>query len=207
MSENLIFGPNESRKTVTIPITNDQLYYGPRYYPLEFANPTGGLLTDANAIPWPTLLIIDDDSQPILSLVAAMSVQEGNGGLTPFSIPVQLSAQMLIDVTASVSFENGTATLNDFVPGSGGLRIRAGETAGVISGAIKGDVMPEPDETFTIRLIPLNTNNDPKFGNATVVVTIVNDDSAASAAIPALSSFGMFLLGVVLVTAALRVIR
>jgi hypothetical protein len=207
VSQILTFAPNETRKTFTVPITDDQMYFGPRWYPLVFSNPTGGVLTETNIVPWATLLIVDDDPQPVLSIEPTATVAEGNSGLTPFSIPVHLSAPMQIDVVVNVFFESGTATIySDFEPGPGGLRIRAGETEGLISGSIRGDTISEPDETFIVRLDPLNTTNDPRFGNKTAVVTIVNDDSGP-ASIPSLSPAALLLLGTALAALALRSVR
>jgi len=207
VSQILIFAPNETRKTLVIPITDDQMYYGPRFYPLVFSNPIGGVLTETNTFDRPTLLILDDDPQPVLSIEPTATVTEGNSGLTPFSIPIHLSAPMQIDVVVNVFFESGTATIyNDFEPGPGGLRIRAGETEGLISGSIRGDRIPEPDETFIVRLDPLNTNNDPAFGNKTAVVTIVNDDSGP-ASVPSLSRAALLFLGAALAVVALRFVR
>jgi PKD repeat protein len=206
VSQTLVFGPNETLKTVTIPVANDSLYYGPKYYPLGLGNPTGGLVAQENVSWHPTLLVLDDP-QPVLSIDPSISVQEGDAGLTTYSIPVHLSAPMQLNASANVFIDTGTATPDDFVYPYG-LTIKPGETSGAVTAAIRGDRAVEPDETFTVRLAPRFTTNDPAFGNVTAAVTIVNDDFAQIAEpIPTLDSVALLLLGVILAAVALRTVR
>ena len=209
IQQTLTFGPGETKKTLTVPITDDAVYYGPRWYPLELTHPAGGVLTRQNTGSWPTLFIVEDDPRPVLSIGSGASIVEGNSGHTPFSIPVTLSAPLINMVDAYVIFHAGTATSPADYGGVAAIHIQAGQTTGVISGYIVGDTVAEPDETFTLTLLPNNTNQDPAFGNINATITILNDDAAVATteAIPTLSVTALALLGAVLAIAALRVLR
>ena len=208
ISELVAFAPGETRKTITVPIVDDAVYYGPRWYPLHFGSPTGGVLTVENTSYQPQLFIYEDEAQPVVSIAESVSVLEGFSGRTPYSIPVSLSAPMILDVSADVFMESGSATEADFVHEVGSLRIRPGETSGVITGFVNGDTLFEPDETFVVRLVPRHTNGDPAFGNTRATVTIVNDDPAtAPVAIPLLDPRALLVLAVAVAVVALKMIR
>ena len=174
----LTFAPGETRKAFTVPIANDNGFYGPRWYLLIFSEATGGTLTQPNTSSHPSLVITDDDPIPTLFLgVTQIVMYEGDAGKQAFSIPVYLTAPMLVDATANVFHRADTATWDDFESGFG-VRVPAGATsATLIGGWIRGDARPERDESFVVEIAPRSTSNDPLFGARTVVVTILNDDA------------------------------
>lgn len=173
----LVFAPGDTQKTFTVTVPDDAVYSGVRYSPLRFVNPAGGTLTLMNVYSQPTLVMIDDDSVPTLSIQPDFAVAEGFSGLTPFSIPVFLTAPMGVDSYAQHSFIPGSATYQDFRHGSG-PRIKAGETSGFVTGWVVGNTKPEPNKTFQVWIAPPSTNSDPLFGTTVSTVTILNDDAA-----------------------------
>jgi hypothetical protein len=174
----LLFGPGETSKSFTMPITDDQLYTGSyRYSYLSFGNTSGGTLTMMNTAWQPSVTVVDDDSPPTLSMESAASVAEGDSGLTRFEIPVHLSAPMGVGCYALVFFDAGTAGNSDFVAG-GGANIEVGKTSGVVVGWVRGNTLPEPDKSFRVRIEPPHTNADPLFDVTRSTVTIINDDAA-----------------------------
>jgi PKD repeat protein len=180
----LQFAPNETEKTFTVPIANDEVYSGPRYASLGFDHATGGTLTRVNTSFQPELLVLDDEPAPTLSLESSVAVLEGDAGLETVSIPVHLTAPMGVNAYASVFFDNGSAASSDFQAGSG-LNLPAGQTSGAVRVAIRGDVTPGPDKAFHIWLSPINALNDPLFDLRHSTITILNDDAALS---PSLST-------------------
>jgi PKD repeat protein len=172
----LSFAPGETQKTFGVNVPDDSAYSGVRTFPLYFLNPAGGILTSTNG-PHPTLVMIDDDPPPFLSIQTELFVAEGDAELTPLLIPAFLTAPMGVGCLAASYFTPGSATHEDYISG-GGLHIKAGETTGFVRGWIKGDAHPEPNKSFQVRIAPTGTGSDPYFGAKNSTVTILNDDAA-----------------------------
>jgi hypothetical protein len=110
---------------------------------------------------------------PVLT-IGDLRVGEGNIGTVAAGARVAMSTTASQPVTVSVSTANGTAAApGDFSPVSSTATIPAGQTSVVVPVPIVGDVLGEPDETFTVRLA---SPTGATIGDATAVVTIVNDD-------------------------------
>ena len=173
----LLFAPGATQKTFSVSVPDDSVYSGVRDFRLGFANPTGGTLTMLNESWQPTLVMVDDDPAPFLSIQSELFVAEGDSGLTPISIPAFLTAPMGVDCLGASYFTPGSATYGDYVSG-GGLHIKAGETSGFVKAWVVGNAHPEPNKTFQVRIAPTGTSSDPFFGTKISTVTIVNDDAA-----------------------------
>ncbi|MBI3836874.1 MAG: hypothetical protein HY288_02925 [Planctomycetia bacterium] len=112
--------------------------------------------------------------------VASTSALEGNAGPTLFFFTVSLSTAASQPVTVAFQTADGTgptgATVanNDYVPTSGTLTLTNGQPA-VITVTVNGDTVSEPDETFTVNLLSVTSNNA-VLGTAVGVGTIQNDD-------------------------------
>jgi Zn-dependent metalloprotease len=105
---------------------------------------------------------------------------EGNAGRTARAIQVRLSAPTIVPVVVQYEIVDGTAhDGNDFEKAGVGTLVIPASTAttNVIGGSIpvtiKGDVVPEGAETFTVRVLSV-TNATIADGEATV--TIADDD-------------------------------
>lgn len=87
--------------------------------------------------------------------VADVAIAEGNAGRSEVFFTVRLSVPTIRPVAVNFEFVDGTARHgNDFEVAAGGtLVIPAGATSGRISVVIKGDIVPEGNETFFLRLI------------------------------------------------------
>lgn len=175
-----VFAPNETEKSIVFPIANDTVYSGPRFQPLGLANVRGGALTLENTSWHPTLLVLDDEPVPVISIARSISVREGDDDTKMFEIPVQLSAPMGLDATAEVFYTPDSAGWDDFTACCG-LDIPAGQLVGTVVGWIHGDRSPERDERFYVQIAPHSAITDPLFGNSTATVTILNDDAVLSA--------------------------
>ncbi len=113
---------------------------------------------------------------PTLSIGDA-SAAEGNSGTTPLTFPVTLSAAASQAVTVHYTTSDGSATApSDYAAASGTLTFAAGEKTKTIAVSVVGDLVMEPDESFTVTLSsPVNGVID----KATATGTISNDDTAA----------------------------
>jgi len=109
------FGPGEVEKILRVLIPDDDLYSGPRWFPLQFLSLTGGVLV--NNTTGQSLYVAEDEPQPVCSIGAGVAVVEGDRGRTDFSVPVQLSAPLANDVAVAVFYIHQTAVENDFVQG------------------------------------------------------------------------------------------
>lgn len=171
------FLPGERRKSFTIPIVDDDGYYGPRSFNLALTHLTGGTQV---VQPWQVLTILDDDPRPAMALrTNEVTVVEGDGDGTPYTVAVGLSAAVQRSVAASFVQRSGTATAAIDFDGTGGqVTFPTGATAAEFTGSIAGDRTPEPDETFFIRLYASKQAGDPIVDETEIAVTILNDDAA-----------------------------
>ncbi|WP_404783507.1 Calx-beta domain-containing protein [Altericista sp. CCNU0014] len=170
------FANGETTKTVNIPIVNDSLFEGNETINLALSNPTGGTALGTQTAA--TLTIVDNDAQPTITIAPAiLSQNEGDGGTTALVFAVSLSNPSTQTITVNFATSNGTATSGvDYVASSGTLTFNPGETNQTITVLVNGDMIFEPNESFSINLTsPTNaTLGTTISGNA----TIVNDDIA-----------------------------
>lgn len=128
----------------------------------------GAVAPSALAQPQPKLAIVD------------VTLVEGNSGITNATFFVSLSQASDQPVTVQFATQNGSAfgappapEVGDYVPTSGALAIQPGDTLGAIAVQVRGDIIHEPNETFSVNLSsPVNATIDDGQGLA----TIVNDD-------------------------------
>ncbi len=100
---------------------------------------------------------------------------EGQSGVSMRTLSVSLSESSSVPVTVHYSTRIGTADVSDYVPTTGDLTFSPGETRRSIDIGVKGDLVSETDEYFSVELSAAT--------NATIVdrrarVTIVNDESS-----------------------------
>jgi hypothetical protein len=90
--------------------------------------------------------------EPSLSINDVI-VTEGNGGTVNAVFTVTVSPAATQNVTVNFATSNGTATAGaDYLASSGMLTIPAGQTTGTITVTVNGDLLDEPDETFSVNL-------------------------------------------------------
>jgi Calx-beta domain len=120
--------------------------------------------------------IVDDDPKPKLSIAKSASVGEGDttGPVSMLGLDVTLSNPSTQDVSFTYSTANGTAQTGDYSPIVNATgKIPAGSTSTRLWLTITGDDRKEADETFSVFL---QTATNATLGNASCVVTILNDD-------------------------------
>jgi parallel beta-helix repeat protein len=113
---------------------------------------------------------------PSLS-IGDVTLAEGNAGTTAFSFSVTLSAPPSGTVSVDYATADGSATApGDYQTASGTLSFAAGSTSASVTVNVVADLVPEPDETFTLNLSnPMGVT----IADGQGLGTILNDDAAA----------------------------
>ena len=177
VTSTLTFAPGETTKTVDVTIHGDASIEPDESFTVHMSNATGASI--AVAVGDGTILDDDDHDRPPASTdpvasIGDASIGEGAAGASrTIRFPVSLSRASAGAVTIAYRTSDGSATAgDDYVEGTGRLRIPAGETAGSIDVAITGDDVVEPDETFTLEI----TSADGARPGSDGIGTIANDD-------------------------------
>jgi hypothetical protein len=106
--------------------------------------------------------------------IADSSQDEGDSGVTLMDFDVTLNHTTTITVSVEYSLEDGTAKAGqDYNDGSGTIEIPPGTTKQTISVEIIGDTVPEPNETY---LVKLRSPVGAEIQDSQATGTIINDD-------------------------------
>jgi uncharacterized repeat protein (TIGR01451 family) len=165
----LTFPPGVSEQTIQVEVIGDTRNETNEYFLVSLGQPTNAVVETALA----RVTILDDDPVPEIR-IDDLAMEEGDFGITNFTINVRLSRDSGQVIRVQYAMSNGTATaFSDYVPLSGTLLFPPGLTNRLLFPIIYGDQAIEPDETFTVHLSnPLNA----VLGNDTATMTILNDD-------------------------------
>jgi hypothetical protein len=160
-------------KTFAVTINGDTTTEANETFTVTLSNVSGATLGDGGA----TGTISNDDggSGPTLS-IGDVTIAEGNSLSRQATFTVTLSAAATGPVTYNIATANGTAVSgSDYVLKSlSGQSIPAGSLSRTFSVGIKGDTVPEPNETFTVNVSSV-VGATVADGQATG--TISNDDA------------------------------
>ena len=200
-SDTLTFAAGETRKTITVAISDDVNRERDELFKVDLSSATGGAII-ASTGSEATILIEDDDPQPKATITASvagltstgapgatgntpegfLSVDEGDSGNTDITFTVTQEGTVYFRTDFSVRSIDGSATGNEDyreVPFAA-VRIAPGQTTGTLTLSVLGDENYEPDETLFVEFVHENaggniTNSaDSRF---VVEVTITNDDA------------------------------
>jgi hypothetical protein len=162
--------------TIAVAIVPDNVDESNETFFVNLSNPTNATIADSQGQG----TIVDDDSQPTLSISSAVSVTEGGNA----NFTVTLSATSGQPVTVSFSTANGTAVApGDYAAApSGTLTFAPGETSKPISISTSEDPLDEANETFTVTLAN-PTNATIATGQGTGTATINDNDNPPTVAI------------------------
>ncbi|WP_247745115.1 Calx-beta domain-containing protein [Shimia sp. R11_0] len=172
----LTFAPGDVSQSVLVRVRGDALDEDDETFDLVLENPVNGILADATGVA----TIVNDDlaNQPSFKDVPSITVLEGLGGTSPIEIPVELSHVSGRAITVEYEIRDGTARRNEDytvdLP-QGRLRFDPGETSKRVTLALRGDILAEGDERFTI--VFSDPENATLPNNAVSTVTIENDDT------------------------------
>jgi hypothetical protein len=201
----LTFAAGETSKTVTIAITNDNVYEGTETFGVKLSNAVGGAITvdtahtaihdDGTGTTPPG--ITPDDDRPTLSISNAAATE---GGLATFTVDMGHASSA--PQTLQLSLQDGTAKLGSDYSGAMEVSFNQGATWQAVSGAQVSvaagmtslqvrvptidDTSPESSETFSLIVSNASSTN----GSATGVATITDNDALPTLDLDADNSSG-----------------
>jgi hypothetical protein len=122
---------------------------------------------------------------PSLS-ISDVSRAEDNSGLTTFAFTVSLSKASRTPVRVDFATVDGTATAagGDYERASGRLKFSPGQTTKTVTVQVRGDNLPEPDETFFVNV---SRAENAVIADAQGVGMILNDDAPEEIPDPSIS--------------------
>ena len=170
-SGTLTFDPGVTSLPVTVQVTGDVVDESNETFDVTLTNPTNATLLDGTGVG----TITDDDGAPAIN-ISDVTLAEGNAGTTSFTFDVTLAPASGQTVTVDFTTTGLTATSGiDFQPASGTLTFNPGVTSLPVNVLVNGDVVDEPNETFTVTLAnPTNA----AIADDTGLGTITDDDAA-----------------------------
>ena len=143
-SGTLTFNPNQTTKTIRVPILRDTVHEPSETFTVELDDPTGTTLADSMGLG-----TIAADATPGLSIADAVNVAEGRDAV--FRVTLRPATNHVVSVTYTTM--DGTAVADaDYTPVTGTLRFEPRETTKTIRVPVLLDTMTEQSETFTVEL-------------------------------------------------------
>ena len=143
-SGTLTFNPNQTTKTIRVPILRDTVHEPSETFTVELGDPTGTTLADSTGLG-----TIAADATPGLSIADAVNVAEGRDAV--FRVTLRPATNHVVSVTYTTM--DGTAVADaDYTPVTGTLRFEPRETTKTIRVPVLLDTMTEQSETFTVEL-------------------------------------------------------
>ena len=108
--------------------------------------------------------------------VAGASINEGNAGLSNLTFTVSLNPPSASAVTVDYTTADGSATAGtDYLAKSGTITFAPGVTSQVVAVSVIGDITPEANESFVLKLS--NPAGGATIGQSVATGTIANDDT------------------------------
>ena len=181
-SGTLTFTAGQTSKTITVPITDDDVYENNEAFFVDLSNPIGATLPDP---PLAAVRIDSGEAAPTASM-ADVTVDEGAGTMT---LTLRLShpsdAEIAYFTIYDEDIATGTATegedYDDFLLGPPGrtarITVPAGDLSQTFDITLVDDGVDEPDETIVIEWIR-NSNDDATPDFIIFTGTITDNDTA-----------------------------
>ena len=166
----LTFNPGESSQQIVVLVQGDTVNEANETFSVNLSGATNATISDSSALG----TITDNDTSTIT--IAAASVTEGNSGTVNAAFNVTLSPPSGSTVTVDYTTVNGSANAPaDYVANSGTITFNAGEVSKQIVVQVVGDIVIEPNETYSVNLS--DPTNATIAGSGFGVGTITDDDS------------------------------
>jgi hypothetical protein len=171
----LVFAPNETTKTILIPINNDGIPEPTETFRVTLSNPSAGAVIGAQSST--IVSILDDDVRSTIEFSPASYTVAETAGTITLTIAANRKGDPGDKLTVGYRTVGGTATAGqDFASASGFVTFGPGETQKTIVIGIVNDNMIEGAETFSVALD--NPASNVLVGSQdTATVTIADDDS------------------------------
>ena len=168
------FNPGITSQSISIPILADSVDEFDETFTVTLSSPTNAAVSSPNG----TMLILDNDAPPTISIADASSLDETAAST---NLVATLSAASEKPITVDYATSDGTATAgSDYTSGSGTITFAPGSTSENVPVAVLADTTDEANETVTVTLSnPTNVTLNDAIGE----LTITDDDSAPSISI------------------------
>jgi len=168
-SGTLNFSVGQTVATIPVTINGDLADEPDEQFNVVLTNPQNATIDRGTGLG----TITDDDPLPALS-VSDVTVTEGQSGTVSAVFNVTLAGLTERTVSVQYSTAPGTATSpQDYTAVSGTLTFTPGQTTRTVSVDVIGDLVLEPDETFSLNLSsPVNAT----IADGQGIATILNDD-------------------------------
>ncbi len=155
--------------TVIVPTTEDTIDEADETFTASVKSVDAGTVGDITDSATGT--IIDDDASPDV-IIDDDSANEGND----LSFDVTLSGESSGDITLTLGFTDGSATGGtDYINTAEQITILAGDTTGTVDVPTIEDTTDEPDETFVVSVISVDSGIVGDT-NDTAIGTIIDND-------------------------------
>jgi probable HAF family extracellular repeat protein len=142
----LTFAPNETSKTISVPVNGDRLAEPDEMFVVNLSSPTNAWIAGGQGLA----TILDDEPRITIS---DRTVTEGNTGSVSATFTVTLSHVYDEDVVVPYTTANGSATAgSDYMAASASVIIPAGLTSNTFTVMVIGDGVSEATETYYVNL-------------------------------------------------------
>jgi chitinase len=169
-SGTVTFNPGEVSKQIVVQVAGDIVIESNETYSVSLSNPTNATIAGSG---FGLGTITDDDNRTIS--IGNSTVTEANAGTTNATFTVTLSASSGNTVTVNFSTADGSAVApGDYVALSGTVTFNPGETTKQIVVQIVGELVVEPNETYSVTLS--DPTNATISGSGIGLGTITNND-------------------------------
>ena len=149
LSDHLTFAPGETSKSVTVPVNGDSTLEFNEDFLVNLSNAAGADVGAGSA----SGSILNDDG-PIVTIDNVWNWEGSSGTSTVYTFTVTLSQPSTEDIVLDFNTVDGWGAVagEDYIPTSGRLTIKAGDTTATIWVEVLGDDYSEGDETFSVNL-------------------------------------------------------
>jgi hypothetical protein len=170
-SGQFVFWPGDTREAITVSTRDDALDEFDETFSVALSSPYPAVLGRSAA----TVLIVDNDPAPALTLDNPSVFEGYTGDITPLTFTVRLSAVSGRAVSVQARTADGSARVRqgDYLPVATTLTIPAGATSGTVVVPVLGDSLRERNERL---YLDLSSATNATIQDAQGVGTILNDD-------------------------------
>lgn len=142
------FNPGQTSKTISVGVKGESVYELSEIFSVNLSGAVNASIADNQGLG----TIANDDSPPEIK-ITDVSLTEGNSGISNANFVVSLNKLTSLATTVKYATSNGTALVgSDFNTTTGIVTFSAGQTTKTISVGVKGDLIDELSETFSVNL-------------------------------------------------------
>lgn len=169
-SGTLTFNPGETSQQIVVQVQGDTVGEANETFSVNLSGATNATIADSSGLG-----TITDNDTPSMT-IGASTVTEGNSGTVSAVFNVNLSAPSGNTITVDYATADGSATAAaDYLSASGTVTFNPGEVSKQIVVQVAGDIVIEPNETYSVNLS--SPTNATVAGSGFGLGTITDDDT------------------------------